>query len=668
MYETTVTQDDTVMNIREEKELPLSEFLSYYNTGHFDKLIIVDDTRLEGYEFIGEGQKKSFMATRKTIKEENYNLYYSFKPLMTPVGELGIQMTWTSPIVGVEFTEKSTLQKVLEQVGPILLFLIVLIIFAKFALPKSGGLPFSMKVGKQTTKTHQSTKFSDVAWMEEVKMELSEIVDYLKNPEKYNRVGARHPKWVLLFGQPGSGKTLLARAVAGESDVPFFSASWSEFMEMLVGMGAAKVRELFNKAKTAGKAIVFIDEIDAIGKKRGSWYTGWHQEQEQTLNQILTEMDGFDKTANIIVIAATNRPDVLDPALLRAGRFDRKVNVGRPTYEERVLIFECYFKGKKIWPDVDVESLAKRTSGLVGADIENIVNEAALKVAKDNRLMLEGADFEYALEKVIMGPEKKIKSIKEHEKNIIAFHELWHAVTAYLLENTDPVEKISIVSRGQALGVTWMIPKEDRYLYSKSKFLDEVVSLLGWRAAEEVYFGKNEITTGASNDFERATGIIRDMVIKYWMDEELWPVLYFDKDKEGYPMYKPYSEKTAELIDSKIKDYLFAAYDKAKKLIEKNKELISQMSTVLLEKEYLNKADFLLLMQEPGSAKGMLEAVLEHKKKLALQVEKIKKATAKNMASKNKKGKKNETNEQSKKSIKNEHIARVKWALDKFLG
>lgn len=461
-------------------------------------------------------------------------------------------------------------------------------------MPKggNGGFPFSVKAGKLNTSKNSKTKFSDVAGMDEVKMELSEIVDYLKNPLKYNKVGARHPKGVLLYGQPWSGKTLLARAAAGESNVPFFSVSGSEFMEMLVGMWAAKVRELFGKAKATGRAIIFIDEIDAIGKKRGTWYTWGHQEQEQTLNQILTEMDGFDNTTNIIVIAATNRPDILDPALLRAGRFDRKVYVSEPTYEERVLIFDYYLKGKKLDASINVPSLAKRTSGLVGADIENIVNEAALKEAKENRSVLDQNDFEYALEKVIMWPEKKVKSMKEQEKKIIAFHELWHAITSHLLPNADPVEKISIVRRGHALWVTWIMPNEDMYLRSKAQFLDEVVSLLGGRAAEEVFFGLDNITTWASNDFEKATEIITNLIVKYGMDKELWPVSYIDRDKNDYPMFKSYSEKTAQIIDEKIKKYIANCYEQSKSIIIKNKLLIQKLSWVLLEKEYLTKEEF----------------------------------------------------------------------------
>ncbi len=441
--------------------------------------------------------------------------------------------------------------------------------------------------------------------MDECKEELVEIVDFLKNPEKYKKAWARVPKWVLLYWPPGSGKTLLARAVAGEANVPFFSASGSEFMEMLVGMGAAKVRELFTKAKAASPAIIFIDEIDAIGKKRGAGVTGGHQEQEQTLNQILTEMDGFDKDTKIIVIAATNRPDTLDPALMRSGRFDRKVLIGRPTLEERVLITKYHLSNKQVDESVNVDSFARRTSGFVGADIENIINEAALKAAKDNRAKLTNNDLEYGLEKLVMGPEKKIKSLKEKEKHIVTYHELGHAITAYYLPEADPVEKISIVSRGMALGVTWMMPVEDSYLSSKAKFMDELVSLLGGRAAEEIFFGKEHITTGASNDFERVAKIAQDMVIKYGMDEEIGHMTYTTKDWE-WQSYKPYSEKTAELIDSKIKYLVETAYQKSKAILMANKELMEKMAELLYEKEYLSKEEFENIM---NNAENHEEAV-----------------------------------------------------------
>ena len=589
--------NNVIQTIKEKKELSLDQRLKFYNSWTFSNIKITNDTKLQWYQFLWTWNDKSFMSINKTLKQDFFNIYSSYKPSDTPLKDLWINLNWNIK-VEVEFTETSIFQKVLEQVWPLILFLVLLFFFAKFAMPKWGWFPFNIKVGKQASKEQIKTKFSDVAWLEEVKWELSEIVDYLKNPEKYHKVWARHPKWVLLYGQPWSGKTLLARAVAWEASVPFFSASWSEFMEMLVWMWAAKVRELFWKAKAVWRAIIFIDEIDAIGKKRWSGFTGWHQEQEQTLNQILTEMDWFDNTTNIIVMAATNRPDTLDPALLRAWRFDRKVMVSAPTYEERIEIFNYYLKKKKIAKNVKIESLSKRTSWLVWADIENITNEASLKIAKENRSIIEEKDFEYALEKALMWPEKKWKWVTEEEKKIIAYHELWHAVTSHLLPNADPVEKISIVRRWQALWVTWILPNEDKYLYSKSKFIDEVKSLLWWRAAEEVFFWKENITTWASNDFEKATTIIYDMVTKYWMDEELWPIQYSNQNKEEYKLFKNYSEKTAELIDQKIKSYLFACYESSKEIIKGNKKLIEKMSVILLDKEYLTKEEFEKLMSK----------------------------------------------------------------------
>ena len=602
--------------IEEEETVSLNEFLAYYESGSFTRIMLSDDTKLAGYILLEETTKPSVFPNSEDISVSSYELLRSHKPASTTLTDLGISFTGGVDIESEE-TEPSVLWRIFEVVWPILLFLLVMVLFFKFMMPKWwAGMPFNMKIGKVSIKSKTSTKFADIAGMDEVKWELMEIVDYLKNPAKYNKVGARHPKWVLLFGQPWSGKTLLARAVAGEASVPFISASGSEFMEMLVGMWAAKVRELFNKAKATGKAIIFIDEIDAIGKKRWGWHTGWHQEQEQTLNQILTEMDGFDESTNVIVIAATNRPDVLDPALLRAWRFDRKVYVSRPTLEERSLIFAYYLKKKNIHKDVSIESIAKRTSGMVGADIENIVNEAALRVAREDRKSLTNEDFEYALEKVLMWPEKRIKSLNEQEKKIVAYHELWHAVTAHLSPHADPVEKISVVSRWQALGVTWMMPREDSYLRSKEKILDDVVSLLGWRAAEEVFFGKDSITTGASNDFERATRMITDMVAKYGMDEDIGPILYRDIEKEDYGFMKPYSEQTAELIDEKIKEYLISSYKKSKKLLLERKKEIDKMAAVLLYREYITKDEFEKLMEDISYADTLLEQTKKHEKEI----------------------------------------------------
>lgn len=591
---------DIIEKIEKREDISLNVFMEKYNNEDFSKIELINDQKLVWYTFLWTWEWKSLMMINKTIQEEIYNVFESKKPENTSLIELWIDVL--GPIEISIITEKDWFfSTMLKEFVPLLLFFGLFLFLLKFALPKGWWLPFNTKAWKENIKTKENTKFSDVAGMEEVKWELSEMVDYLKNPSKYHKVWARHPKWVLLYGQPWSGKTLLARAVAWEASVPFFSVSGSEFMEMLVWMWAAKVRTLFQKAKTAGKAIIFIDEIDAIGRKRGLWHTGWHQEQEQTLNQILTEMDGFDNKTNIIVMAATNRPDILDPALLRAGRFDRKILVSAPTYEERKEIFEYYLKDKKVDKKLNLDSLIKRTSGLVWADIENIVNEAALKLAKDGKNTLTEEEFEYALEKVLMWPEKKVKSMKEKEKKIIAFHELWHAVTSHLLEDADNVEKITIVRRWHALWATRKTPEEDKYLYSKNKILDETISLLWGRAAEDVFFGTNEITTWASNDFERATKMVTDMIMKYGMDEELWPIFYFDRSKEEYLPYKTYSEKTAEKIDEKIKFYINDSYKKAKDIVSKNKKLIESMSEILLEKEYLTKEEFIDLMEDKNN-------------------------------------------------------------------
>ena len=586
-YNTAQKKDNKPVEIVEHTEkAPLNEFLWLYDSGVFEKIDVVNDKKLVWYILL------TGLSSEKVLK---FDTIESEKPNSTSLKDLWIEVVgWTE--LNVSTKEDWLWTSVAKEILPLILFLLLLAIIFKFTMPKWWPMWITTKTWTDNTKTKIDTKFSDVAGMEEVKEELNEIVDYLKNPEKYRKVWARPPKWVLLYGQPGSGKTLLARAVAWEANVPFFSASGSEFMEMLVWMWAAKVRTLFQKAKAAWTAIVFIDEIDAIGWKRGVWHTGWHQEQEQTLNQILTEMDGFDNKAHVIVMAATNRPDMLDPALLRAWRFDRKILVSAPTYEERKAIFDYYLKDKKVDKSVNLDSLIKRTSWLVWADIENIVNEASLKLAKINKEVLTESEFEYAIEKVLMWPEKKVKSMQEQEKKTIAYHELWHAVTSHLLPDADKVEKITIVRRWQALWATWKTPEEDKYLYSKTKILQETISLLGWRASEEIFLWKDNITTGASNDFERATQMISDMVMKYWMDDDLWPIVYFDDSKWDYSLYKPYSETTAKIIDDKIKYYIFDCYEKSKKIIKDNKELIEKMSKILLEKEYLTRDEFKDLM------------------------------------------------------------------------
>lgn len=589
--------------IRSSKEVSLNEFAKLYQKNTFVTwgIKIINERKLIWLEEVGTGYQIS-MTLKKKIPVRYYNEYISYKPITMSLADIGINVLTgdnQTPIKAENNEQTMTIWGFfIEHILPFFIFLLLLVWFMKLFGPKGGSwwFPFSVKIGKLATKKDVTTKFSDIAGMEEVKQELVEIIDFLKNPQKYQEVWARPPKGVLLYGVPWSGKTLLAKAVAGEANAAFFSASGSEFMEMLVGMGAAKVRELFAKAKANTPAIIFIDEIDAIGKRRGIWYTWWHQEQEQTLNQILTEMDWFESWTGVIVIAATNRPDTLDPALLRSGRFDRKIMVGTPTLEERVLIFNYYLKNKKLADDVSVRSLAKRTSGFVGADIENMVNEAALKIAREGRKVLTNEDFEYALEKIVMWPEKKIKSMNEQERKMIAYHELGHAICAYNLPECDPVEKISIVSRWQALGVTWIVPEEDKYLHTKAKFLDELVKLYGGRAAEELFFGLDKITTGWANDFLKATEIARDMVLKYGMDEELGQILYLDVENDDYQgRFRRYSEQTAQKADEKIKKITADQYQRAKDILSKESK-IHIMAEILLEKEYLTREEFEDLM------------------------------------------------------------------------
>jgi cell division protease FtsH len=596
--ETWSQGEQIIVNIKKTVKSDLSNVLQRYSDGEFQRMKVNNGNSIQWYTLLDSQPTTKPVGVSGTVVKNTYIVYQSDLPPDTSLTDLGLDLDGKTQIVIENESMNPFLSFVIEQILPIVLFVAVLgFLMRGIGWGKWGmmwGFPFKMSIGREKKDGDKKTTFADVAGMEEVKGELMEIVDYLKNSDKYTKVGARIPKWVLLYGQPGTGKTLLARAVAGEAGVPFISASGSEFMEMLVGMGAAKVRELFGKAKAQSPAIIFIDEIDAIGKKRGQWWSGGHQEQEQTLNQILTEMDGFETDTKVIVIAATNRPDTLDSALLRSGRFDRKIMVSAPTLEERVMIIQYYLKDKKLEDWLNLMSLAKRMSGFAGADIENIINEAALKLAKDGREEITAKDIDYGLEKVVMWPEKKARTLNESEREIVTYHELGHAICAHRLPHWDPVEKISIVSRGQALWVTWIMPAEDRYLKSKVKFLDEITGLLGGRAAEEIFFGVDAITTGASNDFERVTAIATDMIVKYGMDPELG-TMQFISDND-YNLTKPYSESTAVMIDSKIRAIVQACYAKAKELIVNDKELMIKLAKLLDAKEYLTREEFEELM------------------------------------------------------------------------
>jgi cell division protease FtsH len=443
--------------------------------------------------------------------------------------------------------------------------------------------------------------FKDVAGLKEAKEELEEVVEFLKNPKKFIDLGAKIPKGVLLTGAPGCGKTLLARAVAGEANVPFYHISGSEFVEMFVGVGASRVRSLFSKAKKNAPAIIFIDELDAVGRARGTGLGGSHDEREQTLNQILVELDGFEPNIGLIVISATNRPDILDPALLRPGRFDRKIILDLPDINEREKILEIHSRKKPLAKDVSLKDIAERTPGFSGADLANLINEAAIRAAKASKKEINQIDILESIEKVVLGPERRSHIITEREKKIIAFHEAGHAVASHFLPNCDPVRKISIISRGQAAGYTLRMPKEDKYLHSKNEFLDNIASLLAGYISEKIFL-KN-ITTGAANDLRQATEMSKDLVCQYGMSEKLGPRT-FGKTQElvflgkEISEEKDYSQKTSEIIDQEINEIINFCYKKAEEILKNNKTIVKKVASKLLEKETLEQKEFLAILNE----------------------------------------------------------------------
>jgi cell division protease FtsH len=446
--------------------------------------------------------------------------------------------------------------------------------------------------------------FSDVAGVEEAKHDLQEIVEFLKEPDKFIQLGARIPKGVLMVGPPGTGKTLLARAVAGEAGAPFFSISGSEFVEMFVGVGASRVRDLFERAKAEAPAIVFVDEIDAVGRHRGAGLGGGHDEREQTLNQILVEMDGFDNNTNVIVVAATNRPDVLDPALLRPGRFDRKVVLDRPDRVGRKAILDVHTRGKPLASDVDLNALAKLTPGFVGADLENMVNEAAILAARRGKKAISMREMQEAMERVMAGPERKSRVISPSERKVIAYHEAGHAVVMHYLPNADPVHKITIIPRGQAGGYTMSLPEDDLSLATKAKFEDMITSLLGGRAAEEMTF--DSVTNGAANDLMRSTAIARTMITRYGMSESLGLQTFGDPETAVFlgrdiMERRDYSEEAAAAIDNQVGVILDHAYNRAKEILQTNRDKLARLAETLLEQETVDRELFQALMSEPSS-------------------------------------------------------------------
>ncbi len=466
----------------------------------------------------------------------------------------------------------------------------------------------AMSFGKSRARIFTGSKtnvtFADVAGVEEAKQELQEIVEFLKYPEKFVALGARIPKGLLLVGPPGTGKTLISRAVAGEAGVPFFSISGSEFVEMFVGVGASRVRDLFDQAKRNSPCIVFVDEIDAVGRQRGAGLGGSHDEREQTLNQILVEMDGFDTNTNVIVIAATNRPDILDPALLRPGRFDRQVVLDRPDIRGRIAILNVHAKGKPLEPSITLDTLAKQTPGFSGADLSNLLNEAAILTARRGMRKIGMSELEEAIDRVVAGPARKSRIISEREKAITAYHEVGHALVARMLPNTDPVHKVSIVARGQAGGFTMLLPTEDRYLWSKPQFEDMLAYALGGHVAELLTFG--EVTTGASNDIERVTKIARSMVTEYGMSSRIGPIALGHKDElvfmgRDFGEQRNYSEQTAREIDEEVRRIVQEAFDKAYSILNQNKTRLIMISERLIKEETLEGPLFESLFNQRSS-------------------------------------------------------------------
>ncbi len=557
-----------------EVVIPYSDFKDSVVAGKIKDLTITAET------ISGERETEKGLQRFQTVRVEDADL----------VKQLDLHhIKYTGKI------DSKWLTNILSWILPLVFFFFIWrLLFSRIG-PETGVMSFGKSRAKIYAEKDKKVTFSDVAGIEEAKDELKEVVEYLSNPEKFQRLGGKIPKGVLLVGMPGTGKTLLARAVAGEANVPFFSISGSDFVEMFVGVGAARVRDLFGQAQNHAPCIIFIDELDALGKARGINPMGRHDEQEQTLNQLLAEMDGFDPNTGVIIMAATNRPEILDPALLRPGRFDRHVVVDRPDINGREAILKIHARNVKLSSDVDFKVIASRTPGFVGADLANIVNEAALLAARKSKEAVEMADIEEAIDRVVAGLEKKSRLMSKKEKEIVAHHESGHAIVASLLPNADPVRRISIIPRGiSALGYTLQLPTEDRYLMTKSELLDRLSVLLGGRVAEEIIFG--EVSTGAHNDLQRATDIATSMVKEYGMSEKMGYVTF---EKEKHPLFltspvvasKDYSEDTAKQIDEEVKRIVDETHHTAKEILTARKRELGELARLLLEKEVVEESD-----------------------------------------------------------------------------
>jgi cell division protease FtsH len=577
------------------KPLTINEVAQAVQNGKVARIIIEsDDTITVVYT---NGTEEEGVASRK---ESNATL-------VEQLSSLGVTMEQLAPEnVIIEVRAPSVWGGVLSgalYLLPILFMGGVLwFIFRQAQGSNNAAMSFGKSRARMFSGEHPTVTFADVAGVEESKQELAEIVEFLKEPQKFIQLGARIPKGVLLVGPPGTGKTLLAKAVSGEAGVPFFSISGSEFVEMFVGVGASRVRDLFEQAKRHSPCIIFVDEIDAVGRQRGAGLGGSHDEREQTLNQMLVEMDGFDTDTNVIIIAATNRPDILDPALLRPGRFDRRVTLDRPDVKGREAILKVHVKGKPLDPSADLATIARGTPGFVGADLENLVNEGAILAARRNKKSIGQSELEEAIERVVMGPERKSRLISDEEKRIIAYHEAGHAIVANAIAEADPVQKVTIVGRGQAGGVTWFRPDEDRILMSRKKMLATLAMALGGRAAEELIF--DDITSGASNDIEQVTRMARAMVTRLGMSVEMGTMTYGQKEEMIFlgreiSEQRDYSEAVAEQIDREVRKIVEDAYKQAKSLVKKYRKQLDIIARKLLEVESINREEFEVLFPAP---------------------------------------------------------------------
>lgn len=567
------------------KEVPISDVIKRANAGEVTRLEIqADDVKVT--------PKGSDKVTEKSVKQNS------------SIQEQGLK---TDAPVEVIITPPSTTGEALFSVAMVILpMLLIMGVFLFMMRQAQGQNNQAMGFGKSKAKLYGVDKekvvFTDIAGNESAKQDLEEVVDFLKHPKKYEQLGAKIPRGVLLVGSPGTGKTMLARAVAGEANVPFFSISGSEFVEMFVGVGASRVRDLFAKAKKNAPAIIFIDEIDAVGRRRGSGMGGGHDEREQTLNQILVEMDGFETGANVIVLAATNRADVLDPALLRPGRFDRRTNITLPERKDREAILKVHFKKKPVDETVSLEALAAKTAGSSGADLANIANEAAIVAARRNSKKISNADLTEAFEKIAIGPERKTKIMNDQEKEMTAYHEAGHALVGHVLPDSDPVHKVTIIPRGATGGVTWFLPPEDKSYTSVIEFKDVLARALGGRIAEKIIYGKDRVTTGAGSDLRKATEIARDMIIEQGMGTKLRDQV-FHEDNGGMVFdrithERPYSNETAREIDKEVAELVRESSTRAEAVLTHNRESLDKLAKALLEEETLDETRVVEILKD----------------------------------------------------------------------